>query len=179
MKLKIKVRRIYYSAKLPEIIKKGDWIDLCAAADYVLKAPQAGTLKTHMVNGVKESHRDVSFESDLIRLGIAMKLPKGFEAILIPRSSTFRKYGIIQSNSIGVIDNSYCGDTDEWRLPVVALKDTVIEEGDRICQFRIQLSQKATLWQKIKWLLSSGIKLEEVDFLWNKNRGGFGSTGIK
>lgn len=179
MKLKIKVRNVNHFAPLPEIAKKGDWIDLYAASNCTMSAPQAGTLKTHKVNGENVSHRDVSFDFDLIPLGVVMQLPKGFEAIIAPRSSAYKNFGIIQANSIGVVDNSYCGDNDMWKLPVIALKDTTIAAGTRICQFRIQLSQNATLWQKIKWLLSSGIKFEGCRFLSNKDRGGFGSTGIK
>lgn len=74
---------------------------------------------------------------------------------------------------------SYCGNSDEWKFPVIAIRPTFIEKGCRICQFRIQLSQKATLWQKLKWLFSSGVKLVKVDNLQENNRGGFGSTGIK
>ena len=77
---------------------------------------------------------------------------------------------------MGVIDNSYCGDNDEWRLPVITLRSTEINAGTRVAQFRIQLSQKATVWQKIKWLFSTGIQLEYVDILSSINRGGIGST---
>ena len=94
-----------------------------------------------------------------------MKLPKGFEAVVLPRSSTYKNFGIIQTNHMGVIDNSYCGDNDEWKYPVVAMRNTVINVDDKICQFRIQLSQKATVWQKLKWLFCSGIKLVEVNKL--------------
>lgn len=178
MKLTVKVKRIA-NIDLPKITSKGDWIDLRSAEDYYFSAPQAGTLKKHKVNGVDVAHRDVNFTYGLIPLGIAMKLPKGFEAIVVPRSSTLRKFGIIQSNYIGVIDNSYCGNNDEWCFPVLAIRDTKIEKGDRICQFRIQLSQKATVWQKIKWFLSSGIKFVVVNSLNEVDRRGFGSTGIK
>ena len=115
----------------------------------------------------------------MIPLGVAIKLPSGFEAILSPRSSTYKHYGIIQSNSIGVVDNSYSGNDDEWMLPVIAFKKTTIPEGDRLCQFRIQLSQRATIWQKLKWLFSNKIKIVQVDSLDDKARGGFGSTGSK
>ena len=108
-----------------------------------------------------------------------MEIPEGYEAIILPRSSTFSKYGIIMTNSAGVIDSSYCGDTDEWRFPAVAFRHSSINVGDRICQFRIQLSQKATVWQKIKWLFSSKIEFVEVEHLGNADRGGFGTTGIK
>lgn len=179
MKLKIKVKRLNKYLTLPKVIKKGDWVDLRASAPAYFVAPQAGTLKRHKVNGVDMSHRDVSFAYGLIPLGVAMKLPDGFEAIIAPRSSTLRKFGLIQSNGIGIVDNSYCGDNDEWCMPVIAIRDTEVDMNDRICQFRIQLSQKATIWQKIKWLLSSGIKLVEVDELNSPDRKGIGSTGVK
>lgn len=178
MKLKIKVKRINKNIELPKIIDKGEWVDLRAAGTFSLLVPQAETLKTHTLNGIRVSHRDVNFDYRLIPLGIAIKLPKGFEAIVAPRSSTYKNYGVIQTNSIGIIDNSYSGDSDEWKMPVLAFRDAVINEGDRVCQFRIQLSQKATMWQKIKWLFSSGIKLEEVESLGDNNRGGFCSTGV-
>lgn len=177
MKLKIKVKSIS-QLNMPELISKGDWVDLQTSEDVTMEAPQAGTLKKHTVNGVTENHRDVKFDFKLIPLGVAMKLPKGFEAIVCPRSSTFRRYGIIQANSLGIIDQSYCGNKDEWMFPAIALTDTVIPMDTRICQFRIQLSQKATAWQKIKWILSSGIEFIKVDDLNSENRGGFGSTGI-
>ena len=179
MKLKIKVKRFNKSNPLPEVTKEGDFIDLRTAKEVVLHAPQAGTLKRHKINGTEFSHRDVEFDFQLIPLGVAVQLPKGFTAVVVPRSSTFKKYGITQANSIGVIDQTYCGDNDEWKLPVIAYRDTVIPEGNRVCQFEIKLSQKATVWQKIKWLLSSGIKIVEVDSLDNTDRGGFGSTGVK
>lgn len=179
MKLKIKVKRFNELLDLPKVTEKGDWIDLRTSETVTMHAPQAGTLKRHKIDGKEESHRDVEFDFKLIPLGVAMKLPKGFEAVLLPRSSTYKKFGIIQTNSMGVIDNTYCGNNDEWKYPAIALRDTVIKKGDRICQFRIQLSQKATLWQKIKWFLSSGIKIVKVDSLDNNDRGGFGSTGVK
>lgn len=179
MKLKIKVRRIDTDIEFPKIIRKGDWIDLRSAENIVLQAPQAGTLKRNTINGVEYSHRDVTFSSALIRLGIAMQLPKGFEAVMLPRSSTFKAYGVILANSQGVIDNSYCGNLDEWRFHAIALREATIVKGDRICQFRIQLSQKATFWQKLKWFLNTGIKIVEVNNLNSCNRGGIGSTGVK
>ena len=108
-----------------------------------------------------------------------MQLPKGFEAVALPRSSTYKNFGVILGISEGIIDQSYCGDNDEWRFNAIAFRATTINEGDRICQFRVQLSQKATIWQKLMWLLSSGIKIVEVDNLGNKDRRGIGSTGIK
>ena len=122
--------------------EKSDWIDLKAAQDYELK----------------------QFEHALINLGFALQLPDGYEAHIVPRSSTFKNFGILQTNSMGIIDNSYCGDEDYWKLPVIAMRDTVIKKGDRICQFRIM--------EKM-----SNIEVEIVKTLGNENRGGFGSTG--
>lgn len=178
MKLKIKVKRINKNIDLPEVIDKGEWIDLRSSETVTLKAPQAGTLKRRVVNGKEIPFRDVEFDTKLIKLGVAMELPKGFEAIVDPRSGT-PKLKIFQTNSQGIIDNSYNGDNDEWRYWMTALGETTINEGDRICQFRIQPSQKATVWQKLRWLFSSGIKIVEVDRLDGSNRGGIGSTGLK
>jgi dUTP pyrophosphatase len=115
-----------------------------------------------------------------IPLGIAMKLPDGFEAPLLPRSSAADKLGIICANSMGLIDNTYQGDNDQWHFAVTTLRKTSIAQNTRLCQFRIQLSQKATMWQKIKWLFTSGIELVEVDSLGGENRMGLGDgTGYK
>ena len=95
-----------------------------------------------------------------------MILPEGYEAHVVPRSSTYKKFGIIQTNHQGVIDSSYCGDNDQWLFPAYALRDTVINKNDRICQFRIVEKQPE-------------IEFTEVDHLLEKDRGGFGSTGIK
>jgi len=166
--IKIKVKQIRGKIELPNIINKGDWIDLRCAK------------KTTIIGPLKQKDNNaVTFNNTLIPLGIAMELPKGYEAIVCPRSSTYKHYGVIQSNSIGVIDNSYCGNDDEWMMPVIAFKKTTIPEGDRICQFRIQLSQKATILQKIKWLFTNKISIDIVDDLNSDNRGGFGSTGNK
>ena len=154
MKLKIKIKT-FASQILPEIIDKGDWIDLRSNEEYVAN---------------KEEYK-------LLKLGVAMELPDGFEAIVVPRSSTFKTWGILLANSMGIIDNSYSGDNDEWRFPAWFTRGTIIHKGDRICQFRIQLSQKATFWQKLHWLLSSKIKIEHVEKLNTINRGGVGSTG--
>lgn len=172
MKLKVKVKRIS-NVSLPKIIKKGDWVDLTTSKEFVLNAPQAGTLKGHDVK-----HRDVISEVTYIPLGIAMQLPKGFEAIMAARSSAPKKLGIMQANGIGVIDNTYCSDEDEWMFPAITLRKTSIAQNTRICQFRIQLSQKATFWQKLKWFFSNGIELVEVASLSNEVRGGLGSTGL-
>lgn len=125
-----------------ESIEQGDWIDLRAAEDVTLKAG----------------------ESALIHLGVGMKLPAGYEAHVVPRSSTFKKWHIIQTNSMGVIDNSYCGELDEWKFPAYALADTEIHKDDRICQFRIVKKQPK-------------VRFKEVDHLGGQSRGGFGSTG--
>lgn len=178
MKLKILVKRFKNEngeplVDLPKVIKKGDWVDLRAAQECVLQAPQAGTLKGHDVK-----HRDVVSEVTYIPLGVAIKLPEGYEAIIAPRSSAAKKMGIMMANSIAVIDNAYHGDNDQWMFPAVTLRKTSISTNTRICQFRIQLSQKASAWQRIKWLLTSGIELVEVDALKSEDREGLGSTGI-
>ena len=105
-------------------------------------------------------------EFRLIRLGIAVELPEGYEAHIVPRSSTFRNFGIIQTNHMGVVDHSYCGDDDEWKYPVLAMRDTVIHVNDRICQFRIMENQPKLVFT-------------EVEHLTGKSRGGFGTTGVK
>ena len=178
MKLKILVKRFKDEkgepiVDFPKVIKKGDWVDLRAAEEVVLNAPQAGTLKGHDVK-----HRDVVSEVTYIPLGVAMQLPKGFEAIMASRSSTPKKLGIMQANGIGIIDSTFCSDSDEWMFPAVTVRKTSIAANSRICQFRIQLSQKATMWQKLKWLFSSGIEFVEVESLDNEPRGGLGSTGV-
>jgi len=177
MKIKIKFKRFKDTngcpkVSIPKIIKKGDWIDLSTAEAYSFNAPQAGTLK-----GKEIKHRDVTSEVHYIPLGIAMQIPDGFEAIMAPRSSVAKNTGILCANSIGVIDSSYSGDNDQWHFPAITIRKTSISANTRICQFRIQLSQKATVWQKLKWLLSSGIELVEVDSLENQDRNGLGSTG--
>lgn len=178
MKLKVLVKRFKNESGeplvgFPRIIRKGDWVDLSAAQDVVLNAPQAGTLKGHDVK-----HRDVVSDVTYIPLGVAVKLPDGFEAIIASRSSAAKKMGIMLANGIGVIDNSYKGNDDQWMFPAVSLRKTSIAKNTRICQFRIQLSQKATIWQKLKWMFTSGIELVEVESLGGDNRSGLGSTGI-
>ena len=102
----------------------------------------------------------------MISLGISVKMPDGWEAYIAPRSSTFKTWGIIQTNSIGIVDNSYSGNNDIWKMPVYATRDTVINVNDRICQFRIINNQPK-------------IEFEEVEHLEGVDRGGFGSTGVK
>lgn len=177
--MKIEIKRINKNISFPVIINKGEWIDLRASETVELLGPQSGVLKRKEVNGETISSRDVTFDTTMIPLGIAMRLPKGCEAHILPRSGTFKDFGIMMTNSEGIIDISYSGNKDEWKFPAIAFRHTTIDAGDRICQFRIQLSQKATVWQKLKWLFSSKIELVEVDNLDDENRGGFSSTGIK
>lgn len=141
MQIKIK----YLSDKIERIkkIDNGDWIDLRSAENITM---QAG-------------------EQKLIPLGIAMQLPIGYEAYILPRSSTLKNFGVLLGNSQGIVDNSYCGNEDEWKMSAYAIRDTKININDRICQFRIQKKQPE-------------IEFLEVDDLDNKSRGGFGSTGI-
>lgn len=160
MKLKIKVK-VLTEGCMPEINPVGDWIDLRSATYINLSAPTK------------------SINTYYIPLGVAIKLPDGFEALINSRSSGPNKLGLFIPNGQGVVDNSYSGNKDEWNYICSPMRDTVINKYDRICQFRIQLSQKATIGQKIKWLFSSGIELVEVDDLGDNNRGGIGSTGIK
>lgn len=141
------IRIKYFTDEIEElryIDGKSDWIDLRAAETVSLKAG----------------------EYRLIPLGVAMALPEGYEAHIVPRSSTFKLYGILQANSCGVVDYSYRGSNDQWRMPVYATRDTVIETNSRICQFRIMRNQP-----KLRFIRCQ--ELEETD------RGGFGSTGNK
>ena len=169
--MKIKVRLINPNCKF-EFIDKGEWIDLRAAQTVELKGPFANTL-----NG-KRDKRDVEFDYQLIPLGFAMKLPKDFEALIAPRSGTFKLWRMIQTNHLGIVDSSFSGNNDEWKMPILAFKDATILEGERICQFRIQPSQKASIWTKIKWLFTNKIEFEYVDSLDEEDRGGFSSTGV-
>lgn len=147
----------------PVVNDNGDAFDLRAAKNTTLAAP---TLDPQ-TNGVK-------FSNALVPLGIAMELPKGCKADVKPRSSTFKKWKILQTNSVGLIDCSYNGDEDEWKMPVIAIEKSNIKKGDRLCQFEIRPSQMATFWQKLLWLLTTGYRFVEVDTLGNKARGGFG-----
>lgn len=178
MKLKIKVR-VLTEGCLPVINKLGDWIDLRVAESLELKSATADILKEKTINGVEEKFREVSMPVYHIPLGISMELPKGYEAIINSRSSGPKKLKLFIPNGQGIVDNIYCGNDDQWYYIASPMSTTKIEKGDRICQFRIQLSQKATIWQKIKWLFSSGIKIQEVKHLGNSNRSGLGSTGVK
>lgn len=142
-KLELKVK--YFSKEIEKLTREkvGDWIDLRAAETVELRAG----------------------EFKLIPLGVGMILPEGYEAHIVPRSSTFKTWGIIQTNHMGVIDNSYSGDNDQWRFPAYATRDTIIKKGDRICQFRIVENQP-------------DFNIVEVEKLNDSSRGGFGSTGI-
>lgn len=140
-----KIRIKYFSKdieKLRFIDGKSDWVDLRSAIDVELKKD----------------------EFKLIPLGVGMQLPEGYEAHMVPRSSTYKNFGIIQTNSMGVIDESYCGDNDQWYFPAYALRDTKISVNDRIAQFRIEKKQP-------------NLVFEEVETLGNPDRGGIGSTG--
>ena len=140
---KIKIK--YFTDKIDKLAYidgKSDWIDLRASEEVTLKQG----------------------EFALVPLGVAMELPKGYEAHIVPRSSTYKNFGVIQANHCGVVDGSYCGDNDMWRMPVIAMRDTQIHVNDRICQFRIMKNQPEILF-------------EEVEHLEGKDRGGFGTTG--
>lgn len=142
MQIKIK----YLSDKIDHIQKteQGDWIDLRSSIDITMRAG----------------------DQKLIPLGIAIQLPESYEAYIVPRSSTLKNFGIIQGNHIGVVDNSYCGNSDEWKMSALCVRDTEIHVNDRICQFRIQKKQP-------------DFEFVEVDDLGNQDRGGWGSTGIQ
>lgn len=173
MKLKIKVK-VLTEGCMPVINKNGDWIDLRSAKQVELEPARFFERKAY--NNVKDI---LEIPTYYIPLGIAMKLPKGFEAIVASRSSGPNKLGLFIPNGEGIIDNSYSGNEDEWHYVCSPMRETTIEKGDRICQFRVQLSQKATIWQRLKWLFSSGIELIEVKNLDDTNRRGFGSSGVK
>ena len=140
MDIKIK----YHDKEIEKMspVKYGDWIDLRAAERVEMKVG----------------------EFKIISLGVSMKLPDGYEAHIVPRSSTFKRWGILQTNSMGVIDNSYCGENDIWGFPALAVRNTVIEKGDRICQFRIMKKMEQ-------------VGFTEVERMVDEDRGGFGSTG--
>lgn len=126
-----------------ESVEWGSWIDLYTYEEVILKQG----------------------DQKYINLGVAMKLPEGYEAIMAPRSSTFKNWGILQSNGIGVIDSTYCGDNDIWMFPAYATKNITIPAGTRICQFRIQQEQPS-------------IEFNVVESLGTENRGGLGSSGL-
>ena len=172
MKLKVKVR-LHNGAFMPKINANGDWIDLCTTQDISFSKTIANRLKRN----TKEEGRIVEFDSKLLDFGLSFELPKGFSLYIVPRSSLYKKYGIILSNSMGIIDNSYNGDNDIIKFGAIALKGSFIPAGTRIAQFEIRPNQFATPLQKIKWLFSNGIKFIKVESLDNTDRGGIGSTG--
>ena len=174
MKLKIKVKVLTAGCE-PVISEKGDWIDLRAAEDIQLGSPYA--IARTRKGG--ESSRKVVFPTKYVPLGVAMQLPSGMEGVVAPRSSSNKNYKILQGNSLGVIDQPYCGPNDQCHMPILSTGEFNIEKVDRICQFRVQLSQKATVWQKLKWLFSNGVKIEIVEDLDNPDRKGLGSSGVK
>ena len=176
--MKIKIKEVTPGC-MPEILKVGDCIDLMTSTDYSLRCPYVK--RTVIYKGQKsiENTNNIEFNSALLDLGVVIQLPKGFEAILLPRSSTFRKWGILQTNSIGEIDQSFCGPNDIWKMPVLATRTVTIPKGTPIAQFKIQLSQKATIWQKLRWLFSPKIELVKVDELHNEDRGGLGTGSDK
>lgn len=139
MKIKIKYHTDSYRIKK---LRQGDWYDLCAAEEVYVKEGDCG----------------------LISLGISVELPKGYEMYIVPRSSTFKTWGLIQTNSMGIVDESFCGDNDIIRFPYLATREIMVIPGDRICQFRIVEKQPE-------------LDFEEVEILGNEDRGGFGSTG--
>lgn len=140
----------YFDKQMPrlEFREKSDWIDLRSIQDIDYK------LGEHF----------------LIPLGIAVRLPQGYEVHIAPRSSTYKHFGILQTNSPGIVDQSYCGDNDQWFMPVVALRDGEISKYDRVCQFRIMPTMSSQI-------LNPYLYLTEVDMLQGENRGGYGSTG--
>ena len=176
MKLKIKIKLKNKDINnMPKQIAKGDWIDLVASEDIDLDNLSKEQEKLFSFTGKYDKKR---FSYAILPLGVAMKLPEGYEAIISPRSSIFKNFNCIMPNSIGIIDNSYSGNEDYWGCPVLAFsKGIKIKRGDRLCQFRIQLSQKATSMQKFKDLFYNGIAFDIVDDLKGTNRGGFGHTG--
>lgn len=141
MSLKIK----YLDKTLPKLIKNknGDCIDLYTSGDYLFKKGQ----------------------SILVKLGVAMEIPEGYEAHIYPRSSTFKHHGLLLTNSVGIIDNSYCGDDDEWLALMYATRDGVVKHGTRLVQFRLVENMPS-------------IELEEVEHLGNNSRGGYGTSGL-
>lgn len=137
----------YFTDEIPELTYidgKSDWIDLYAAETVELRLG----------------------EYKLIPLGVGMILPEGYEANIVPRSSTFKTWGLLQTNSYAVIDETYCGDNDQWHFPAYATRDTIINKGDRICQFRINKHQPQIIFNKVEHLM-------------DKSRGGFGTTGTR
>lgn len=154
------VIKVKYLANVPKlkVNPKGDWIDLYAAREVTLG-----------LYGPIEN----------IPLGVAIKLPDGYEALIVSRSSAPKVMNLWSPISVGVIDNTYCGNEDEWKWPVAPFgtRTPTVAKHWRVCQFRIQLSQHATWKQRVKWLFTDGVELLEVDDLKSESRGGFGTSG--
>lgn len=150
----------YFNKDLNLKLKKieiGDWIDL--RVDNI--SINYNKIEWNEINEIGYDRFDVV----LIQTGVAIQLPKGYEAHVVPRSSTFKKFGLIQLNSVGVIDEAYCGDGDQWFIPMYCLESNMnIKRFDRVAQFRIV--------EKMP-----NIQFKEVNYLANSDRGGFGSTG--
>ena len=160
MKIKVLVK---YHNKNFKLESFGNWIDLKSIEDVEFKKN----------------------ENKLVKLNVSMKLPKYFQANIVPRSSTMKNFKLIQGNHYGVVDggdkysDGYSGNDDIWMFNGIALEKTKVEMGDRICQFEIKLSMNAPFWVKLKWLFSSGFDFVETEDLKTKNRGGFGTSGKK
>ncbi|MFW5847416.1 MAG: dUTP diphosphatase [bacterium] len=158
MKQKILIKYHDHDFKLKS---HGNWFDLYASENVELEAG----------------------DHKLIDLGVSMKLPKHYQANIVPRSSTFKKFNLIQANHYGVIDGptnestGYSGNNDRWKFSAIAFDPIKIKKGERLCQFEVRLSMNAPFWTKLKWLFSSGFKFIEVDDLKTEDRGGFGTTG--
>ena len=161
MNMEIKIK--YLDPNVPKLVhiggqEKSNWIDVYAARFEIDDNPVWNEMLDDCSLYIEPGH--------IIRvfLGFAMELPLGYEAHIAPRGSTFRKYGLVQTNSVGVVDSSYCGDTDEWFIPFYSLESGIIARYDRIAQFRIMETMPT-------------VKFKPVDSLVNASRGGYGSTG--
>lgn len=165
--MKIKVR---YTNPDCKITRDGNMYDLYTAKRCILSGPK--------IKGDR-----VIFENELVPLGIAMELPKYFEANVVSRSSLFGKMKVTLANSIGIIDGpdkatkGYIGNNDIWMANFIAFDDVIIDAGTKVCQFRIRPTMDAPIWTKLKWLFTWKIKFIEVDLLHNKDRGGYGTSG--
>jgi len=154
---------VKYHNKNCDLVQHGNWIDLKSSENVKFK----------------------KFENKLIPLGISIRLPKYYQANIVPRSGTYKNYSLIQANHYGVVDGpddnsgGYSGNNDIWMFNAIALKETEINVGDRICQFEIRLTMKTPWYVKLKWFFDNKIRFIEVNDLMSKNRGGFGSTGQK
>lgn len=197
--LKIKVKRFNKENPLPRVNPKGDYIDLYLSETATFAAPHTIAKKVKTADDKKVTYYEIGFDQQLLPLGVGMELPGGCFARLVNRSRTGYGYGISLINGYGVIDQPFCGNDDEWRYPAIAWGATTIQgphdeavlnaegnpvldengnvivetkPGERIAQFEICLSQKATVWQKLRWLFSDGVEIVEVDELTGPNRSG-------